>query len=342
MRLLIAFPLAVAASVLSACRTDTRNAVLAAALTDDQFWRLSAGFSEPPGVFTHSDNLVSNEAHVVHTLRLIRPAGGVYVGVGPEQNFSYIARLRPVLAFVVDIRRENLNLHLLYKALFELSADRAEFVSRLFSRPRPPGIGTDTPVRDLFAAYQAVKPSAELYETSARLIRERLLDVHRFPLTAQDLEWIDYAFRAFQSDGPDIHYARSRATDPRGPSYRELMTAVDDRGDAQSYLATDERFAYVRDLQMANRLVPIVGDFAGPDALRRVGDYVREYDGVVSAFYGSNVEVYLSRARLAAYCANLATLPHGSGSWFIGSKGMQRFESKLKSCAGTVRGQAPQ
>ena len=72
--------------------------------------------------------------------QVARPSGGVYIGVGPEQNFSYIARLRPAMAFIIDIRRENLNLHLFYKALFEVSSDRADFVSRLFSRPRPTGI----------------------------------------------------------------------------------------------------------------------------------------------------------------------------------------------------------
>ena len=55
--------------------------------------------------------------------------GGVYLGVGPEQNFTYIAAIRPKIAFITDIRRGNLQLHLMYKALFELSADRAEFVS---------------------------------------------------------------------------------------------------------------------------------------------------------------------------------------------------------------------
>ena len=90
--------------------------------------------SEPAGDFARPDNLVSNETHVAEMVRLLRPRGGVYIGVGPEQNFSYIAEIQPAMAFVVDIRRENRDLHLLYKALFELSVDRADFVSRLFSR----------------------------------------------------------------------------------------------------------------------------------------------------------------------------------------------------------------
>ena len=47
--------------------------------------------------------------------------GGVYVGVGPNQNFTYIAAIRPELAFIVDIRRQNLLEHLLFKVLTEKS-----------------------------------------------------------------------------------------------------------------------------------------------------------------------------------------------------------------------------
>ena len=40
----------------------------------------------------------------------------------------------------------------MYKALFELASDRVEFVSMLFSKPRPRGVGADSTVSDLFAA----------------------------------------------------------------------------------------------------------------------------------------------------------------------------------------------
>ena len=69
--------------------------------------------------------------------------GGVYLGVAPDQNFTYMVAVRPRMAFILDIRRGNLLQHLLYKAVFELSADRAEFVSMLFSKPRPAGLKTD-------------------------------------------------------------------------------------------------------------------------------------------------------------------------------------------------------
>jgi hypothetical protein len=112
-------------------------------LTDREFWKLASGFSESDGTF-HSENLVSNEAlfqNILPQLEASAVPGRAYVGVGSEQNFSYIATVKPAMAFIVDIRRGNFDLHLLYKALFELSVDRADFVSRLFSRKRPARLG---------------------------------------------------------------------------------------------------------------------------------------------------------------------------------------------------------
>src|SRR5580765_7779103 len=123
---------------------DSRTAAkgLPSRLSDQEFWRLSSDLSEQDGNF-RSDNLVSNEQWLQHVIpdlvKTVQP-GRVYLGVGPEQNFTYMAALKPAMAFIIDVRRGNLDLHVMYKALFELSADRAEFVSLLFSRPRPRGL----------------------------------------------------------------------------------------------------------------------------------------------------------------------------------------------------------
>ena len=50
--------------------------------------------------------------------------------MGPEQNFTYIAKIRPRIAFIVDIRRQAIIQHLMYKAVFHLSPDRVQFLSR--------------------------------------------------------------------------------------------------------------------------------------------------------------------------------------------------------------------
>ena len=302
-------------------------------MSDQEFWRLIESVSEPAGTFSISDNFVSNEPHVAENARWLNPAGGVYIGVGPEQNFSYIARLRPAMAFIIDIRRENLNLHLLYKALFEASTDRADFVSRLFSRPRPTDLGPTASVEEIFSRYAAVPASRELFSRNADRVRERLLKTHSLPLSQTDLAWIDRAFGAFYADGPEIQFWGSRAVDALRPSYRQLMTTQDFTGQSRSFLASEEEFRFVKSLHSRNLIVPVVGDFGGPAAVRRVGEYVRTHADVVSAFYGSNVGVYLNTEQTRAFCKNLVSLPAASGAWFIERDGVRPLTAKLRSCA---------
>jgi hypothetical protein len=309
-----------------------RRSTLPAALTDQELWGVIEALSEPAGAFTLSDNVVSNEPHFADTVKWLRPTGGAYIGVGPEQNFSYIAGLRPAIAFIIDIRRENLDLHLLYKALFELSTDRADFVSRLFSRPRPAGLHATATVEEIFEHYDGVAPSSEQYSRNAMLVRERLLTTRGLPLSQADLDWIDRAFRAFYTDGPKIDYYGPRAVDAVRPSYRQLMTAKDVTGRSRSFLATEEGFRFIKELQSRNLIVPVVGDFAGPSAIRRVGEYVRERADRIYAVYGSNVGVYLTNQQTRAFCGNLVTLPVASGAWFIESGGLRSLDSKLRGC----------
>jgi hypothetical protein len=112
---------------------------LPAQYTDTEFWRIVTELSEPGGSFPY-ENFVSNEINyqvVIPDVKRLTHPGGVYLGVAPEQNFTYIAAIQPKVAFIFDIRRQNLIELLMYKALFEMAPDRAEFVSRLFSRHIP-------------------------------------------------------------------------------------------------------------------------------------------------------------------------------------------------------------
>src|SRR5437016_13248282 len=83
-------------------------------LSDEAFWNLVTEFSESGGYF-RSDNFVSNETafqYVIKALKKKTP-GGVYLGVGPDQNFTYILALQPNLAIIFDIRRQNAMQHLM-------------------------------------------------------------------------------------------------------------------------------------------------------------------------------------------------------------------------------------
>ena len=298
------------------------RSVVPESLTNDQFWALSAELSEPGGTF-RSENLLSNERmmqHVIPSLtRGVQP-GGAYLGVGPEQNFTYIAALKPAMAFIVDIRRGNLQLHLMYKALFELSADRVEFVSRLFSRKRPARVGAGVTAEDLFKAVIAGETSDALFAENFAAVRDHLTKTRGLPLSEEDLQGLEWIYRSFYTDGPLIQYSANFGRSASFPTYAELMTATDSNGSQRSYLASVESFNVVKALQSKNLIVPVVGDFAGDKALRGVGRYLRNAQAIVGAFYLSNVEQYLGReGRLHLFCENVASLPLDDSSSFIRS-----------------------
>jgi len=95
-------------------------------------------------------------------------------------------------------------------------------------------------------------------------------------------------------------------------------------GQFRSYLATEDSFRTLKALQERNLIVPVVGNFAGPKALRAIGRYIREHGATVSAFYVSNVEQYLFQDGLFdEFARNVATLPVDDSSTFIRSVSMR-------------------
>ncbi len=319
----IASALLVSVPLLLDVRTAAQS--LPSRLTDQEFWTLVSDFSEADGTF-RSDNLLSNEIwlqYVIPDLLKTAKTGRVYMGVGPEQNFTYMTALKPTMAFIVDIRRGNLDLHLVYKALFELSADRADFVSRLFSRKRPAGLTDRSSADEIFEAFANVDRSEALYNENVKAIQDHLVTTHKFKLSDLDLSGIDYVYSAFSMFGPRINYSSSGAGfygGNRQPTYADLMPATDADGVSRSYLSSEEHFRFLKDLESKNLLVPVVGDFAGPKAIRAVGQYLKDKGATVSAFYLSNVEMYLMQDGLMGkFCRNVATLPLDQTSAFIRS-----------------------
>jgi hypothetical protein len=302
-------------------------------LNDRDFWKLSQELSEANGYF-RSDNLLSNEIYLQYVIpELVDKTGKpgrVYLGVGPEQNFTYIAALKPAMAFIVDVRRGNLHMHLMYKALFEMSADRAEFVSRLFSRKRPAGLTKSSTAMEIFTAFTEVPASEALQKQNLAAIQEHLTKKRGTPLSDEDLKGIEYITQQFYWYGPGITYNSSQGRGGRMMStYFDLMVATDAEGKNRSFLANEENFNVLKTLHSKNLLVPVVGNFGGPKALRAVGKWVREQGAIVAAFYLSNVEQYLNQDGLwPSFCHNVATLPLDDNSVFIRSvRGGNGFNS---------------
>jgi hypothetical protein len=296
-------------------------------LTDKEIWQLNADFSEPNGYF-RSDNFLSNETGfqfvIPELVRLVKP-GGVYLGVGPEQNFTYIVAVQPKIAFIFDIRRGNMIAHLMYKALLETSNDRAEFLSKLFSRPRPAGLDTTSTPDQLFQAYVAAAPDSVAFRKNLAAIKAYLTKTHAFAMNDSDSKLLDYTYGAFYGGGPQISYNYPYGGGfGRGmPNYATLQSATDANGKNWAYLATEANFRWLKDFESKNLVVPIVGDFAGPKAIRAVGQYLKDHHAVASVFYTSNVEQYLFQQDddWGKYYRNAATLPLDSTSTFIRSVG---------------------
>ncbi len=306
---------AMAAAVAVAVAAVSHGAHLTAAepsLSDQEFRALIASMSERGGTFV-TDNIVSNEIALQDVLpQLERTHRGAYIGVGPEQNLTYISALKPSIAFVVDLQRANMQLHLMYKALVEISSDRADFLSRLFARARPAGLPPRAPASVLLAAFASIPESTAMADVQLAAVFERLTKVHGLSLDPQDRAGIEKAYRALAAGGPNLRgdFGRSPSLPAWIPSYAEMLAQTAPDGRNRSFLGSDESFATLQSYESRNLVVPIVGDFAGDKALRAVGDYLRRRDMTVGTFYASNVEDYLFRSDAwKRFFRNLRSLP---------------------------------
>lgn len=295
-------------------------------LSDAEFWSLQRKLSEPGGYFKMVDNFTSNEPEIGRVATLLGQRGvqgGVYVGVGPEQNLTYIAALRPAMAFVIDIRQQAAIQHLMFKAMIELSKDRADFISLLFSKPRPAALGQATPIQQIWEAYATVPTDQAGAAAIASRIDAHLATRHGFTLKPDEAAQLASVMKAFVRLGPGI--STQGGTGDRlvfttnGPTFADLTGwSLDAAGQPQSFLSSDENFQFVKALHERNLIVPVTGDFAGPTTVRAIGAYMRRRGATLNAFYLSNVEMYLFQdGKQKAFFDNVASLPATEASVFI-------------------------
>lgn len=282
-----------------------------------QFVQYIDDLSEPEGYFD-TDNFISNETSYLHVIpelrRRVKP-GFVYLGVGPDQNFSYIVHTQPALAIITDIRRQNMVEHLLYKALFDLSTSRAEFVAMLFSREVPK---EQKSLSAMLAAMRSGKNEAR-YRANLAAVRARLLQGYGLKLTNKDWEDLEYVYRTLFDEGVGLRFSSiGRNNAANYPTFESLLLQTDRNGQLQGYLATEESFQWMKRFEAENRLIPIVGNFAGPKALKAVAAFLKKNGLMVSTFYTSNVEYYLfENAQWQPYVSNVRALPLSDDPVFI-------------------------
>jgi len=276
-------------------------------------------WSEPEGYFD-TDNFISNETsylHVIPELQKRTQPGGVYIGVGPDQNFSYIARIKPSLAIIIDIRRQNMLQHLFLKALFELSSSRAEYLARFFGR-EVPAVNSAAALPELLRAVRRAGTSDSLFQRDLAAVKQKLTG-YGLPLTTEDISKIEYVYTSFHLEGLDLRFSSlGRNNASQYPTFESLLLQTDRTGKMQNYLADEETFLWMKRFEAEDRLIPVVGDFSGPHAFKAVGAFLAKNGLKVSTFYTSNVEYYLfGQSSWTSYVQNVRALPLLSNAVFI-------------------------
>ncbi len=316
-------PAAPGAKPTQAATTDPAPAATAApAAPDTSFADLVNKLSEPDQHF-FSDNYVSNETsylHVAPGLAKHGKQGGAYIGVGPEQNFSYIAMLRPKLAFIVDIRRENMVMHLLYKAIFQKASSRSHFLALLVGRPHDASSdpGAAASIEDVIKHAERSPADEKMFTAIHEELRTSIEEGLHFPLDANDKKTLEVSHRAFFKGQLDLRFELQQKNGRVYPMLRDLLAATDLAGNKAGFLASEEAFRAVQAMEKEHRIVPVVGDFAGDRAMPGVAAAIREKGLTVSAFYVSNVEQYLFENNVwPRWVKNIAALPTDDHSVFI-------------------------
>jgi hypothetical protein len=290
-------------------------------LSAAEFSRLIRDVSEEGGYF-FSDNLVSNETPyltVVDKLRELAPTGGAYVGVGPEQNFTYIAKLRPRIAFILDIRRQAVIQHLMFKAIFHLSPNRLQFLSRWLSKPlAKDSPSPEDPIDKQVAYFTKTRGDEHIYAANLAAIRKAIQDDFQFPLSPRDQASLEFVYKSFRDSGLDVAFTLNGWSDGEFPTLAEVILQTDQNGKLGNFLTSREDYDFVRGLHMKNLIIPVVGDFGGKKALAAIADYLRKNGLTVTSFYTSNVEQYLFDDGLfPGFVNNVKKLPINEKSLFI-------------------------
>ena len=288
------------------------------------FRHLMATLSEPEGFFD-SDNFVSNEGaylKILPALKNLGVQGGAYLGVGPDQNYSYIAAIRPSLAIIADIRRQNALQHLYFKSLFQLSSTRAQYLARLFGRRinASPERTKNSNISELLILIDRA-PQDQTFEQINELEANRVVRSWDLGLRDADFEVIQRIAHAFVEGGPDLKFTSyHRAPRSYHPTYRRLLEETDSQKVQSNYLADEEKFQFIKNLHSQNRIVPIVGDLAGSFAIRRTAAELRRRKLTITCLYVSNVERYLfGGERWQTYIQNLNLLPREANACLIRS-----------------------
>lgn len=297
----------------------TKPANQTAFITDSELGALVKELSEKPGDFP-SDNFVSNETSLLDVASELMNENlkkRAYVGVGPEQNFSYMALMQPQVAYIIDIRRGNLLELLLLRTCIEQSPTRQDFLSNLLSRKLPPNQATGPQeISTILDKFKEVSPDQQalnnIIEKTVQL-QDRL----NIPTEPNDKKEIAKIAQAFFDKGLNLAYSM-KGSSRKYPTFQELMVMTDSATKAGSFLSSEQSYRGIRTMFLENRVVPVVGDFGGTKALQAIAQDMVKRNLKLGAFYTSNVEQYLFEDnKYKNFVANVKAMPHDESSLLV-------------------------
>ena len=238
-----------------------------------------------------------------------------------------------------------------------MSSDRADFISLLFSWPRPKDVGPASSIDALWRAFPATPSTDETrYSRNLEAVLDRLTKTHGFALADADRNSLNTSMGPSSSSAPRSTTPATRRVSHDGQHELREAHGDDRRGRHTAQLPRDRAVVQRRqDLEARNLVVPIEGDFAGPRAIRAMGDYLRQHDAVVRLFYISNVEQYLFNPTAPggaevnggwkAFYENVGTLPLDATSVFLrvpfGTGGVMVPDPSKPSLVRTLRRETP-
>jgi hypothetical protein len=240
------------------------------------------------------------------------------------------------VAFIVDIRRDNLLLHLFLKAVFERAETRLEYLCLLYARrcPKDPEPWRARPVEDLIG-YIDGQPSDTTWRRESEADLFGVVTTFGVEISDEERTTLQRLHAEFVDQGLDLQFSSyGRRAPTVFPTVRELYLERDLSGVRQSFLADHRAFTAVRRLQLGDRIIPVVGDLGGEHAVRAIGRWLSARRVPVSVFYLSNVEFYLLRqGTFDRFVANLRSLPTAPGtalvrSYFSVQTGMSHPEQR--------------
>lgn len=251
-----------------------------------------------------------NEINYLDSLNEISTRGGVYLGVATEPvNFTYIAKVRPELAVLVDINPAVSRIHLPLKgALMEIAETRLEFLSYVLGRPLAgQAIPQFKTPQDYYNFFAKTPESKSFREQIWQRISHRL-----------DPEVRSEAYQIWMDNfGIEADKGQTAADALLGKYLYWNMGVTDQAGRHTAWLASEKDYSYIRDLWLAGRIKGVTGDLSG-GVMRNLAGLVEKIDQEISCMYISNCEDPLEiNGRLMAFKRVIKALPWKFGAQIV-------------------------